>query len=89
MATNFVGRSLVANISEQNITLNMSFINVIVNDSVNTITIAFDEVTTGTNVMIIKTGESRENVAIPFKKLYFKANVDTSAFRIEGIVKES
>ena len=89
MATNFVGRSLVANISEQNLTLNMSFINVIVNDSVNTITVAFDQATTANNTMILKTGESRENVAIPFKKLYYKASADGSAFRVEGIVKES
>jgi hypothetical protein len=84
MATNFIGRSLVANIAEQNVTLNASFINLIVNDSTATITLSFD-VTATTNIMVLKAGESRENIAVPFTKLYYKASADTSALRIEGL----
>jgi len=86
MATNFIGRSLVANILEQNVELNMSFINLIVNDSANTITLAFD-VTATTNIMILKAGEVRKNIAVPFGKLYYKATADASALRIEGLAK--
>ena len=86
MATNFIGRSLVANILEQNVELNMSFINLIVNDSANVITLAFD-VTATTNVMILKAGEVRKNIAVPFGKLYYKATADASALRIEGLAK--
>jgi len=86
MATNFIGRSLVANILEQNVELNMSFINLIVNDSANVITLAFD-VTATTNIMILKAGEVRKNIAVPFSKLYYKAAADASALRIEGLAK--
>ena len=86
MATNFIGRSLTANILEQNVELNMSFINLIVNDSANVITLAFD-VTATTNIMILKAGEARKNIAVPFSKLYYKAAADTSALRIEGLAK--
>ena len=87
--TNFIGRSLVANILEQNVELNMAFINLIVNDSPNTVTVSFDiaSASAANNVMVLKTGESRENLPIPFGKLYYKANVDTSAMRIEGLAK--
>jgi len=86
MATNFIGRSLTANILEQNVELNMSFINLIVNDSANVITLAFD-VTATTNIMILKAGEVRKNIAVPFGKLYYKAAADASALRIEGLAK--
>jgi len=86
MATNFVGRELVANIAEQNAELNIVFINLIVNDSANIIKVSFDEVV-GTNLMVLKAGESRQNIAVPFEKLYYKANVDASAMRIEGLTK--
>jgi len=86
MTTNFVGRELQANIAEQNVELNIAFINLIVNDSANIIKVSFDEVV-GTNLMILKAGESRTNIAVPFKKLYYKANVDASAMRIEGLAK--
>jgi len=87
--TNFIGRSLVANIAEQNIELNMEFINLIVNDSVNNITLSFDvaSASAANNLMVLKAGESRTNIAVPFKKLYYKADVDTSAMRIEGLAK--
>ena len=84
MATNFIGRELTANIQEQNVELNMAFINLIVNDSVNTIKVSFDT-SVGTNVMVFKPGEQRTNIPVPFGKLYYKANVDTSALRIEGL----
>ena len=84
--TNFVGRELTANILEQNVELNITFINLIVNDSPNIIKVSFDE-TVGTNLIVLKAGESRTNIAVPFKKLYYKANVDTSAMRIEGLAK--
>jgi len=88
MATNFVGRSLTANIVEQNATLNIEFISLIVNDSANTITLSFDVASaSATELMVLKTGESRENLAIPFAKLYYKADVDASAMRIEGLIK--
>jgi len=86
MATNFVSRELVANIQEQNVELNIAFINLIVNDSANTIKVSFDEAV-GTNLMVLKAGESRTNIAVPFKKLYYKADVDASAMRIEGLTK--
>jgi len=86
MATNFIGRSLTANIAEQNVTLDMSFINLIVNDSTSVVTLAFD-VTATTNVMILKAGEVRKNIAVPFGKLYYKATADASALRIEGLAK--
>jgi len=87
--TNFIGRSLTANILEQNVSLDMAFINLIVNDSINTVTISFDVVSAsaGGNLMTLKAGESRQNIAVPFTKLYYKANVDTSAIRIEGLAK--
>jgi len=37
--------------------------------------------------MVLKAGEARENVAVPFGKLYYKAAADTSALRIEGLAK--
>jgi len=86
MATNFIGRSLTANILEQNVELNMSFINLIVNDSANVVTISFD-VTATTNIMTLKAGEVRKNIAVPFGKLYYKAAADASALRIEGLAK--
>jgi len=87
MATNFIGRSLVANEIEQNVELNMAFINLIVNDSPNTITLSFDVASASAvgNLMVFKAGEKRTNIAVPFKKLYYKASADTSAFRIEGL----
>jgi len=87
--TNFIGRSLVANILEQNVELNMEFISLIVNDSPNTVTVSFDiaSASAAGNVMVLKTKESRENLPIPFKKLYYKANVDASTMRIEGLAK--
>jgi len=87
--TNFIGRSLVANILEQNVELNMAFINLIVNDSPNTVTVSFDiaSASAANNLMVLKTGESRTNIAVPFEKLYYKADVDTSALRIEGLAK--
>ena len=89
MATNFIGRSLVANILEQNVTLDMSFINLIVNDSTSTVTLSFDVASASAsgNLMVLKAGEARENVAVPFGKLYYKAAADTSALRIEGLAK--
>jgi len=87
MATSFIGRDLVANLAEQNVELNMAFINLIVNDSQNTITITFDEATTSSNVMVFKAGEQRTNIPVPFEKLYYKASADTSALRIEGLSK--
>ena len=86
MATSFIGRELTANILEQNVELNMAFINLIVNDSVNTIKVSFDT-SVGTNVMVFKPGENKTNIPVPFEKLYYKADVDTSAFRIEGLSK--
>ena len=82
--TNFVGRELTANILEQNVELNITFINLIVNDSPNIIKVSFDE-TVGTNLIVLKAGESRTNIAVPFKKLYYKADADTSYIRIEGL----
>jgi len=86
---NFIGRSLTANITEQNVELNMAFINLIINDSVNTITLSFDvaSASAGGNLMVFKAGEQRTNIAVPFEKLYYKADVDTSALRIEGLAK--
>jgi len=37
--------------------------------------------------MVLKAGESRKNIAVPFGKLYYKAAADTSALRIEGLAK--
>jgi len=87
--TNFIGRSLVANQAEQNVELDMAFINLIVNDSVNTITISFDvaSASASSNLMVLKAGESRQNIAVPFTKLYYKASADASAIRIEGLAK--
>ena len=87
--TNFIGRSLTANIAEQNVELNMTFINLIINDSPNTITLSFDiaSASAAGNLMVFKPGEQRTNIAVPFEKLYYKADVDTSAMRIEGLAK--
>ena len=87
--TNFIGRNLTANIAEQNVELNMAFINLIVNDSANTITLSFDvaSASAGGNLMVFKAGEQRTNISVPFKKLYYKADADTSAMRIEGLAK--
>ena len=90
MATNFIGRdNLTANIIEQNVTLDMAFINLIKNDSANTITISFDvdSASADHNLLSLKAGESRQNLAVPFGKLYYSADVDASAFRIEGLAK--
>lgn len=87
--TNFIGRSLTANQAEQNVTLDVSFINLIVNDSASILTLSFDvaSASAANNLMILKAGESRENIAVPFGKLYYKAAADTSYFRIEGLAK--
>jgi len=87
--TNFIGRNLTANEIEQNVELNIEFINLIVNDSANIVTLSFDiaSASAANNLMVLKAGESRTNIAVPFKKLYYKANVDTSAMRIEGLAK--
>jgi len=87
--TSFIGRELTANQAEQNVTLDMGFINLIVNDSANIVTISFDiaSASAANNLMILKAGESRQNVAVPFKKLYYKAAADASAMRIEGLTK--
>ncbi len=89
MATNFIGRSLTANIVEQNVTLDMEFINLIVNDSANVVTLSFDiaSASAASNLMVLKAGESRKNLTVPFSKLYYKADVDTSLLRIEGLAK--
>jgi|LakMenEpi03Aug12_release.lakeMendotaPanAssembly.Ray.scaffolds.fasta_scaffold269890_2 hypothetical protein len=87
--TNFIGRSLVANQAEQNVELNMAFINLIVNDSTAVVTLSFDvaSASAASNLMVLKAGESRQNLAVPFSKLYYKAAADTSAIRIEGLSK--
>ena len=89
MATNFIGRSLTANIAEQNVTLDMSFINLIVNDSTSVVTLSFDVASASAsgNLMVLKAGEVRKNIAVPFGKLYYKAAADASALRIEGLAK--
>jgi len=88
MASNFVGRDLVANTVEQNVTLDIAFINLVVNYSVNTITICFDVAgASATETLVLKAGESRQNLAVPFSKLYYSADVDASAIRIEGLTK--
>ena len=89
MATNFIGRSLTANQAEQNVELNMAFINLIVNDSTSTVTLSFDvaSANASNNLMVLKTGESRKNIAVPFGKLYYKAAADASYLRIEGLAK--
>jgi len=87
--TNFIGRNLTANEIEQNVELNMAFINLIVNDSINIVTLSFDiaSASAANNLMVLKAGESRTNIAVPFKKLYYKAAADASAMRIEGLAK--
>jgi len=87
--TNFIGRSLVVNELEQNVELNIEFINLIVNDSANIVTLSFDiaSASAANNLMVLKAGESRTNIAVPFKKLYYKAAADASAMRIEGLAK--
>jgi len=90
MTTNFIGRSLTANIAEQNVELNMAFINLVINDSPNTVTLSFDvaSASAANNLLVLKPGEDRKNIAVPFTKLYYKADVNTSALRIEGLAKE-
>jgi len=87
--TNFIGRSLTANQAEQNVELNMAFINLIVNDSASVVTLSFDiaSASASGNLMVLKVGEARENIAVPFGKLYYKAAADASALRIEGLAK--
>lgn len=88
MASNFVGRDLVANIVEQNVTLDIAFINLVVNYSANVATLCFDVAgASATETLVLKAGESRQNLAVPFTKLYYSADVDASAVRIEGLTK--
>jgi hypothetical protein len=89
MATNFMGRSLTANIAEQHVDLNMGFIYLISNDSANTVTLSFDIASaSATELMVLKAGESRLNLDFPIGTLYYKADVDTSALRIEGLKRK-
>jgi len=86
MTSNFIGRQLTANVIEGNVVLDMAFINVIVNDSANVLTLTFNVASaSATEKLILKAGESRENLAVPFNKLYYSADTDTSLFRIEGL----
>jgi len=90
MATNLIARSLTANIAEQHVHINMGYIYMIVNDSVNTVTLSFDIASaTATELMVLKAGESRTNLDLAVETLYYKANVDTSAIRIEGLAKKN
>jgi len=90
MATNFIGKQLTANIVEQHEHINMGFIYLIVNDSVNTVTLSFDVASaTATELMVLKAGESRTNLDLAVETLYYKADVDTSAIRIEGLTKKN
>lgn len=90
MATNFVGRSLTANIAEQNVDLNMNYVYLIANDSTSSITLSFDVASaSATELMVLKAGESRTNLDLPIGKLYYKAAADTSALRIEGLKKKN
>ena len=90
MATNLIARSLTANILEQNVVLNMGYVYLIVNDSVNTVTLSFEVASaSATELMVLKAGESRTNLDLPVGTLYYKADVDTSAVRIEGLKKKN
>lgn len=84
---NFVGRTLTANIAEQSVALNIEFISYIKNESDNVVTVSFDTATTGTETMVLKANEGRTNLEIPFKTLYYKADVNASELVIEGTIK--
>ena len=89
MATNFKGRKLTANIVEQSVDLNMGYVYLISNDSVNVVTLSFEEASaTATELMILNAGESRTNLDLSVGTLYYKADVDTSYVRIEGLKKK-
>ncbi len=89
MATNFIGRSLTANILEQNVALNMGFVYMVSNDSANVVTLSFEVASaSATELMVLKAGESRTNLDFPIGTLYYKADVNTSAVRIEGLKKK-
>jgi len=90
MATNFKGRSLTANIVEQSVALNMGYIYMISNDSANVVTLSFDIASaTATELMVLKAGEARTNLDLSIGTLYYKADVDSSAIRIEGLAKKN
>ena len=90
MATNLIARSLTANIVEQNVALNMGFVYLISNDSANVVTLSFDIASaTATELMVLKAGEARTNLDLSIGTLYYKADVDSSAIRIEGLAKKN
>ncbi len=90
MASNFVGRKLTANIAEQHVDLNMSYVYLIVNDSASVVTLSFEGTSaTATELMILNAGESRTNLDLSVGTLYYKAATDTSYVRIEGLAKKN
>jgi len=90
MATNFIGRSLTANIAEQHVDLNMGFLYTISNDSTAVVTLSFEVASaSATELMVLKAGEARTNLDLQIGTLYYKADANTSAVRIEGLKKKN
>lgn len=90
MTSNYIGRSLVANIVEQHVDLNMGYVYLITNDSINTVTLSFEGASaTATELMILNAGEQRTNLDLSIGTLYYKAAADTSYVRIEGLKKKN
>jgi hypothetical protein len=72
------------------VALNMGFVYLISNDSANVVTLSFDIASaTATELMVLKAGEARTNLDLSIGTLYYKADVDSSAIRIEGLAKKN
>jgi hypothetical protein len=84
-AVKHVSQEITAGTTEGNVAIDVKKFNLIVNDSANTLTLNFDNATTDSNAIILKSGEKIENLEVPCYTLYHKASGSSSKFRIIAI----
>jgi len=60
----------------------------IINDSASSLTFGFDVGTTGTDVVVLKTGEALTDINFPVNTLYYKGGTTGDSFRFLGYKKK-
>lgn len=70
--------------SEKSEVVNVKKIGYIINDSTGSITFGFDVGTTGTDVVVLKTGETLIDIDFPVYTLYYAGPAAANSFRFFG-----
>jgi len=87
--TGYISLSINATVVEANTEVNCSEIKFLKNDGAGDITFNIDNVIADGNTIILKAGESLENLPIYVDKLYYKTAANATAFRFIGLREKS